>query len=130
MPPASPPLPTPEELRRDYSIHQEEQDRLRERRRKAFRRRWILISALIGLFPIVPNYMDLRWITLLHAPLCAVLGYLIVLFRRGHLTGMVVIGCTNMVLSVLLGCFNPIGVLAFTLAGAFIGMGVMLERDL
>lgn len=122
--------PTPEELRRDYLQRESVQDEKRTLKRQRFVKRWIWVSAVIGFAAAIPNYLDVHYVCLVHALFSGAAGYLLLRFKRGHLSGMALVGLGNEVISVLAGVFNPFGVLGFCVAGAFIGMGLRLEEDL
>jgi hypothetical protein len=122
--------PTPEELRREYLVRQEIQDVRREAKRKRFVKRWIWVSAAIGLAASVNNYLGVTYACIAHFIFSGFAGYVLLRFKRGHLTGMALVGLGNEVIAVLAGFFNPFGVLGFCIAGAFIGMGLRLEEDL
>lgn len=121
---------TPEELRQAYLIEQEASDARRTIRRKRFVTRWVWISACIGLAASVNNYLGIVYACIPHFLFSGLCGFLLLHFKRGHLSGMGLVGLGNEVISLLCGYFNPFGFLGFTLAGAFIGMGLRLEEDI
>jgi len=122
--------PSPEELRRDYLQRELIQDEKRTLKRRAFVKRWIWVSAVIGLAAAIPNYLGVTYACVAHFLFSGAAGYALLYFKRGHLTGMALVGLGNEIISLLAGVFNPFGVLGFCIAGAIIGMGLRLEEDL
>jgi hypothetical protein len=67
------------------------------------------------------------------------MAYVLLCFRRGHLSGILVFGIGNIIISFSfiylhfypsgpLG-FNPFGLVAFCLVGGMVGMGMRLDHD-
>ena len=124
------PVPQPHELRADYLARGKLQDEQRTLKRRRFVRRWIWISAFIGLAAAVINYLAVTYACIAHFLFSGAAGYVLLRYKRGHLSGMVLVGLGNLVIAIFGGPFNPFGPLGFALAGAFIGLGQRLEEDL
>lgn len=122
--------PSPEDLRREYLVQEQIKDVRRVAKRKRFITRWIWISAIMGLAASLMNYYVIVYACIGHFIFSGFAGWLLLHFKRGHLSGMVLVGLGNMVIAVFGGPFNPFGPLGFALAGAFIGMGQRLEEDM
>lgn len=122
--------PTPEELRQAYRLREELNDIRRTEKRKRFVKRWIWASAAIGLAASVNNYLGVTYACIAHFFYSGLCGFLLLHFKRGHLTGMATVGLGNEIISVIAGYFNPFGVLGFCIAGGLIGMGLRLEEDI
>lgn len=122
--------PSPEELRREYLVQEQIKDVRRVAKRKRFIARWIWLSAFMGLIASLLNYYTLVYACIGHFLFSGFAGWLLLHFKRGHLSGMALVGLGNMVIAFFGGPFNPFGPLGFALAGAFIGMGQRLEEDM
>ena len=122
--------PSPEELRREYLVQEQIKDVRRVAKRKRFVKRWVWVSAVIGLAASVYSYFGVTAAGIAHFLFSGAAGYGLLYFKRGHLTGMAVVGLGNEVISVLAGFFNPFGLLGFCVAGAIIGLGLRIEEDL
>jgi hypothetical protein len=122
--------PSPAELRREYLVQEQIKDVRRVAKRKRFVKRWIWVSAFAGLAASIPNYLSVNYACIAHFLFSGFAGWLLLHFKRGHLSGMVLVGFGNMVIAFFGGPFNPFGPLGFALAGAFIGLGQRLEEDM
>jgi hypothetical protein len=136
MEPIKQPVKQPEELRQEYALRQQKLEREADLRRKVLIIRWTWASAVLGLLAALFNYLGFGWICVLHMAFCALMANLLLRYRRGHLTGTIVFGFGNSLISffylyagpgVVLG-FNPFGLLAFCLIGAMVGIGMRVER--
>jgi hypothetical protein len=122
--------PSPEELRREYVVQEQVKDVRREAKRRRFVKRWIWMSAVMGLAASFLWYYAVVYACIAHFIFSGFAGWLLLYFKRGHLSGMLLVGLGNTVIACIGGSFNPFGPLSFALAGAFIGMGQRLEEDM
>lgn len=122
--------PSPEELRRDYLVQEQIKDVRRTEKRRRFVKRWIWLSAAMGLAASFLWYYAVVYACIAHFLFSGFAGWLLLHFKRGHLSGMMLVGLGNSVIAIIGGSFNPFGPLGFALAGAFIGMGQRLEEDM
>jgi hypothetical protein len=61
------PAPQPDELRADYLARERLQDEQRTRRRRRFVKRWIWVSAGLGLAAAIINYLAVTYACIAHA---------------------------------------------------------------
>ena len=131
------PFTRPEDLRQEYRERQQVLERAADLRRKAMIVRWTWASAALGLAAALFNYGFFGWICLLHMVFCALMANLLLRYRRGHITGTLVSGFGNSLISFFylyagpgaVLVFNPFGLLAYCVIGALVGIGMGLERD-
>ncbi len=131
------PIKRPEELQEEYRARMAKLEAEGEQRRKLLITYWTWVAAGLGLLAGVVNYAGLAWGICLHMAYCAVMAYLLLRFHRGHLTGIIVstigngiIGSIYLSYHPILGpvAFNPFGLLAFSVVGGIIGIGMKLDR--
>lgn len=122
--------PSPDELRRDYLQREQVADEKRTLKRQRFINRWIWVSAVLGLAAAILNYVSVNYACIAHVIFSGFSGWLLLHFKRGHLSGMALVGFGNMVIAFFGSPFNPFGPLGFALAGAFIALGQRLEEEM
>jgi len=130
-------IKTPEELR------QEDRERLQKlamqyaELKKTMIQRWvggaILIAALASFF----NYMEVNPCWLAHMAFSGMASYLLLTNNRGHISGILVLGTGNIIISFIYMHyhphggfpFNPFGLVAYCILGGLIGIGIRLDSD-
>jgi hypothetical protein len=131
------PAKQPEALRQEYRERQRQLELDFEKRRKTLVARWTWAASGLGLIAALVNYLGYSPACYLHLLFCGTMAYVLLCYRRGHLTGILTFGIGNITISFIylhfypsgpLG-FNPFGLVAFCLVGGVIGMGMRLEHD-
>ncbi len=119
----------PEQLRQEYLAAQVRIEVGCVHRSKRLYFKWMAVGGIFASLCGVVNYLDIVPIILLHVCFSAAVCALLIRFKRGPWTGILVYGVGNEVISLLAGTVNLLGFLLFIPAGGLIGMAMYIERQ-
>jgi hypothetical protein len=118
----------PEQIQEEYREFQRQADLQYKAHRKTLIRRWVWAAAAMGFLSSIVNYLGITYASIAHLLVCGALGFALLHFKRGHLSGIISFCFVNVSISFLAGVFNPLGMIAFSVSGALIGLGMRIDE--